>query len=236
MKHPTRESWRDAMAPIHVEGWPFIGVALVVTIILFIVWQPLGWIGLAGAGWVAAFFRDPWRVSPQAPGLALAPADGEIVAVGAAPPPAELEMGAAPMLRIAIFLSLLDVHVNRAALAGRVEKIVYRKGTFLNARDPAASEANERNAIAFATPAGPIALVQIAGRVARRIRCDLVAGEEVIAGQRFGLIRFGSRAELYLPPDWVPLVHEGQRAVAGETVLAAAPGAALAPRDRFVSQ
>ncbi|MGH6989528.1 MAG: phosphatidylserine decarboxylase [Stellaceae bacterium] len=236
MKHPFRESWRTAIAPIHVDGWPFIGAALVVTIILFIVWQPLGWLGLIGTGWVTAFFRDPWRVSPQAPGLALAPADGEIVAVGTAPPPSELDMGAAPMLRIAIFLSLLDVHINRTALAGRVVKIAYRKGTFLDARNPAAGSANERNAIAFATPAGPAALVQIAGRVARRIRCELVEGEEVIAGQRFGLIRFGSRAELYLPAEWVPLVDEGQRTVAGETVLAVAPETALGPRDRFVTQ
>jgi phosphatidylserine decarboxylase len=236
MRHPSRETWRAILAPIHADGWPFIGVALIVTIILFLIWQPLGWLALAGTAWVAAFFRDPWRVSPQASGLALAPSDGEIVAVGVSPPPPELDMGTAPMLRVAIFLSLLDVHINRAAVAGRVVKIAYRKGRFHDARDPAASAENERNAIALMTPQGPVALVQIAGRVARRIRCDLIEGQDVIAGQRFGLIRFGSRAELYLPADWVPLVHDGQRAVGGETVLAAAPGAALQPRDRFQSQ
>jgi phosphatidylserine decarboxylase len=235
MTHPEG-AWHGVLMPIHPDGWAFIAVAVVVTIVLFVIAQPLGWIGLIATLWVAAFFRDPWRVSPQSPGLALAPADGEIVTVDRVPPPTELELGTAPMLRIEIFLSLLDVHINRMPVAGRVTKIAYRKGSFRDARDTAAGAENERNGIALATRDGPAALVQIAGRVARRIRCDLVEGQEVIAGQRFGLIRFGSRAAIYLPPHFVALVHEGQRAVAGETAIAAAPDAPLAPLQGFVSQ
>ncbi len=235
MTHPDR-SWRALLPPIHPEGWPFIAIAVVATVVLFAASQPLGWLALIATLWVAAFFRDPWRVSPQSPGLALAPADGEIVTVDCAPPPAELEIGSAPMLRIEIFLSLLDVHINRTPVAGRVTKIAYRKGEFRDARDAAAGAENERNAIALDTGAGAVGLVQIAGRVARRIRCDLVEGQQVIAGQRCGLIRFGSRAAIYLPAAFVPLVHEGQRAIAGETALAALPGAAFAAREGFVTQ
>ncbi len=238
MNHPHDRfaSLRSVLRPIHPEGFIFIGIAIVVVIALFALWQPLGWIGVAGAIWVAAFFRDPWRVSPQGQGIALAPADGEIVAVDRAPPPPELEMGEAPMLRIAIFLSLLDVHINRAPVAGRVTKIAYRKGGFRDARDPAASAENERNAIRLEALFGAAAVIQIAGRVARRIRCDLVEGQEVIAGQRFGLIRFGSRAEIFLPAEWRPLVHEAQRAIGGETVIAAAPGASYTSPASFVTQ
>ncbi len=134
MTHPDRYgAWRALLPPIHPDGWPFIAIAVVVTIVLFVASQPLGWLALIATLWVAAFFRDPWRVSPQGRGLALAPADGEIVTVDRAPPPAELDLGAAPMLRIEIFLSLLDVHINRAPIAGRVTKIAYRKGAFLTA-------------------------------------------------------------------------------------------------------
>lgn len=236
MTHPDRYGhWRTLLPPIHPDGWPFIAIAIVVTVVLFAAWQPLGWLALIAALWVVAFFRDPWRVSPQGQGLALAPADGEIVTVDRAPPPVELDIGTAPMLRIEIFLSLVDVHINRAPVAGRVAKIAYRKGSFLDARDTAAGAENELNAIALDTPDGAVGLVQIAGRVARRIRCDLVEGQHVIAGQRFGLIRFGSRAAIYLPDRFQPLVHEGQRAVAGETTLAALPGAAFV-REGFVTQ
>jgi phosphatidylserine decarboxylase len=237
MTHPDRfGAWRALLPPIHPDGWPFIAVAIVTAVVLFVISEWLGWIALIAAAWVTAFFRDPWRVSPQGRGLALAPADGEIVTVDRVAPPPELDAGSAPMLRIELFLSLLDVHINRAPVAGRVTKIVYRKGEFRDARDAAAGTENERNAIALDTPDGAVGVVQIAGRVARRIRCDLVEGQQVIAGQRFGLIRFGSRAAIYLPEQFVPLVHEGQRAIGGETVLAVLPGAALAPRDGFITQ
>ena len=237
MQHPTDRfaGLRSALKPIHPDGWRFIAIAAAVAFVLFFIWQPLGWLGVAATLWVASFFRDPWRVSPQTPGLALAPADGEIVAVDTAMPPAELEMNSGPMLRIAIFMNLLDVHINRAALAGRVVKIAHRDGSYRDARDPESSEANERNGIRIAAPGGDVALVQIAGRIARRIRCDLIEGQDVIAGQRIGLIRFGSRAELYLPNEWRALVAVGQRTVGGETVLAATAEAATAPRTATVT-
>ena len=238
MNHPTDRfaGWRGLLPPIHPDGWPFVGIAAVATLILFLAWQPLGWIGLGATLWVAAFFRDPWRVSPRVPGLALAPADGEIVAVDEASPPPELDMEPTPMLRIGVYLGPLDVHINRAAVAGRVTRIAYRKGAFGAAREAPAGDENERNAIRVAGPLGATAQVQIAGRIARRIRCDLVEGQEVIAGQRIGLIRFGSRAEVYLPADWVPLVAVGQRAVAGETAIAAAPGVVIAAPRGTVTQ
>ncbi len=237
MTHPDRYgAWRTLLPPIHPDGWPFIALAGIVTVLLFAASQPLGWLALIVTLWVAAFFRDPWRVSPQSPGLALAPADGEIVTVDRVAPPPELEIGSQPMLRIEIFLSLIDVHINRMPLAGRVIRIAYRKGAFRDARETAAGSENERNAITLDTTEGAVGLVQIAGRVARRIRCDLVEGQQVIAGQRCGLIRFGSRAALYLPERFVPLVHEGQRAIAGETALAAVPGTGAPLRESFITQ
>ncbi len=168
--------------------------------------RPLGWIGFAATAWCVYFFRDPWRVTPDRAGLVVAPADGRIVAVDRAPPPPELEMGDTPMLRIGIFLNILDVHVNRMPMTGRITKRVYRKGKFFNASLDKASAENERMAVRVATAAGAdIAVVQIAGLVARRIVCTVDAGEDVIAGQRFGLIRFGSRTDLYLPPAWAAL-------------------------------
>jgi len=212
---------RQIFAPIHPDGWKFVAIAAAVTIVLFLLWHPAGWVALILTLWIAYFFRDPWRVTPVRPGLAVAPADGAVVAVDRAPPPAELEMGAEPMLRIGIFLSILDVHVNRMPVAGRVVKRVHRAGKFLNAGGAKAGEDNERMALRIAAKdGGDIAVVQIAGLIARRILCDVDAGQDVIAGQRFGLIRFGSRTDVYLPPVWTPLAIVGQRAVGGETVIA----------------
>jgi len=212
--------WRSVFPPIHPDGWRFIAAFAVATAILFWLVWPLGWIGLALTVWCAAFFRDPWRVSPQRAGLVLAPADGTVVTIDEAPPPAELEMGPAPMKRIGIFLSLLDVHINRCPAAGKVTKLAYRKGKFLNASFDKASAENERMAIRLRTADNDIAVVQIAGLVARRIVCNLIEGEEVAAGQRFGLIRFGSRAELYLPLAAAHFAVMGQRMIGGETVIA----------------
>jgi phosphatidylserine decarboxylase len=217
---------RQVLAPIHPDGWRFIAIFVVAGAVLCWLWHPLGWPVLIAIAWCAYFFRDPWRVSPLRAGLVLAPADGLVVSVGPAPPPAELDMGAGPMLRIAIFLSVLDVHVNRMPAAGRIAACVYHKGKFLNAGLDKASEENERMAIRVSTHAGAdIAVVQIAGLIARRIVCTIAPGQEVIAGQRFGLIRFGSRADVYLPAAWAPLVIVGQRAIGGETVLADANSA-----------
>ncbi len=223
--------FRQALAPIHPDGWRFIAIFAVASALLFWLAQPLGWLGLAATLWCAYFFRDPWRVTPVRDGLVVAPADGLVVEVGRAPPPRELDMGEASMLKIGIFLNVLDVHVNRMPMSGRVVRRIYTPGKFLSANLDKASADNERNAIRLGTGGGTdIAVVQIAGFVARRIVCDLAAGQDVVAGQRFGLIRFGSRTDLYLPPHWAALAVVGQRAVGGETVLADAR-AEEAPRQ-----
>jgi phosphatidylserine decarboxylase len=214
--------WRSVLAPIHPAGWPFILAAAVLALILFWVgWAPLGWVMVAVALWITYFFRDPWRVTPTRPGLVVSPADGMVVTTDQVPPPKELQMGEAPMTRIGIFLNVFDVHVNRAPLGGRVRKLAYTKGKFVNASLDKASEDNERMAIRIASQEGPdVAVVQIAGLVARRIVTKLTEGQEVATGERFGLIRFGSRTDVYLPPEWAPLVIPGQRVIGGETVIA----------------
>lgn len=211
---------RHVLAPIHTDGWRFIAIFAVATLLLFWVAAPLGWLGVLATAWCVYFFRDPWRVTPLRAGLVVAPADGAIVTIGEAIPPLELGMGEAPMRRIGIFLSVLDVHVNRAPMAGRVMKLAYRKGKFLNASLDKASEENERMAIRLATPEGDIAVIQIAGLIARRIVSTITEAQEVIAGQRIGLIRFGSRTDVYFPLAWSVLALIGQRAIGGETVLA----------------
>jgi phosphatidylserine decarboxylase len=212
---------RHVLTPIHPDGWRFIAIAAVATLVFFWLWTPLGWLGLLVTLWCAYFFRDPWRVTPTRDGLVVAPADGLVVSIGPAMPPVELEMGAAPMTRIGIFLNVFDVHINRMPMSGRILKLAYHAGKFLNASLDKASEENERMAIRVATTEGPeIAVVQIAGLVARRIVCNLSAGQDAIAGQRFGLIRFGSRTDVYLPPSWPALVIPGQRVLGGETVIA----------------
>jgi phosphatidylserine decarboxylase len=212
---------REALAPIHSDGWRFIAIFVVVAGFFCWLWHPLGWVGLIAIAWCVYFFRDLWRVTPLRAGLVVAPADGRIVAIDQAPPPPELEMGENPMLRVGIFLNIFDVHVNRMPMGGEVKRRVYRAGKFLNASLDKASADNERMAIRLASDGGAdIAVVQIAGLVARRIVCKAEPGQQVIAGERFGLIRFGSRTDLYLPPSWTPLVLVGQRAVGGETVIA----------------
>jgi phosphatidylserine decarboxylase len=210
------------LAPLHPDGWKFVAIFLLVTIVLFVVAPPLGWIGLALTVWCAYFFRDPWRVTPQRAGLMVSPADGRVLSVAPAVPPSELEMGTEAMTRIGIFLNVFDVHVNRIPVGGCIVKLSYRKGKFVNASLDKASEDNERMAIRIAPPegGGDIAVVQIAGLIARRIVCDLREREDVVTGQRFGIIRFGSRTDVYLPSGWVPLVIAGQRVSGGETVIA----------------
>jgi phosphatidylserine decarboxylase len=225
---------RQFLAPLHPDGWKFIGIYALVTVLLFIFTPPLGWVGLVLTVWCAYFFRDPWRVTPQRAGLMVSPADGRVLSVAPAVPPAELDMGAAAMTRIGIFLNVFDVHVNRIPVGGRVTKLSYRKGKFVNASLDKASEDNERMAIRIAPvdDAGDVAVVQIAGLIARRIVCDLREREDVIAGQRFGIIRFGSRTDIYLPAGWIPLVIAGQRVIGGETVIADRR-AQEAPRQGF---
>jgi phosphatidylserine decarboxylase len=213
-------SIRSQLVPIHREGYPFIGTFAVVTLILFWLWPPLGWIGLALTVWCTLFFRDPPRVTPAREGLLVSPADGKVSMVTTATPPPELGMGNTPLPRVSIFMSVFDCHVNRSPLAGRVERIAYRAGAFLNADLDKASEDNERNSFLIATPGGNIAVVQIAGLIARRIVTFTAEGQSLEAGQRIGMIRFGSRVDVYLPAGGNFLVASGQRAVAGETVIA----------------
>jgi phosphatidylserine decarboxylase len=212
---------RQVLAPVHPDGWKFIAAAALVTLVLFLFWSPAGWAGLIVTLWMAYFFRDPWRVTPMRPGLIISPADGIVVSLGAAPPPPELDMGAAPVPRIGIFLNLFDVHVARAPAGGRILARRYTKGRFVNASLDKASLDNERLALCVAPAEAPeIGFVLIAGLVARRIVCPLYEGQLVAAGERIGLIRFGSRVDVYCPPPYVPMVVAGQRMVAGETVLA----------------
>jgi phosphatidylserine decarboxylase len=208
------------LAPVHKEGYPFIGIFALVALFLFWLAKPLGWIGVILTCWCAYFFRDPTRVTPVGEGLIVSPADGRVSQVSLAVPPPELELGSASLMRISIFMNVLDVHINRAPVSGVVQKIAYTPGKFLNADLDKASEDNERNGLVIRTPSGPIGVVQIAGLIARRIVCFVREGNTLNAGERFGLIRFGSRVDVYLPANAKPLVSEGQTALAGETVIA----------------
>lgn len=211
----------QVLVPIHKAGWPLIGVFFAAAVVLGFLWEPLFWLGLVATAWCVYFFRDPPRTVPLRAGLVVSPADGRVQAVGSAVPPPELELGDQPLPRISIFLNIFDVHVNRVPVDGRVTAVDYRPGTFVNAALDKASEENERQAVRVETADGQaLGFVQIAGLVARRIVCDLESGQMVRAGERYGLIRFGSRADIYLPEGVAPLVAVGQRAVAGETVLA----------------
>jgi phosphatidylserine decarboxylase len=217
---------RLLVAPPHPAGRPFIAAGAGVALLGGMILGPwLFWLGTLAAAFCLFFFRDPARVPPPRDGLVLAPADGRVVSVALAPPPAELGLGPVPRWRVAIFLSVFDVHVNRVPAAGRVTRIAYRPGAFLNAALDKASEENERNAVALRLPDGrDLAVVQIAGFVARRILCTVREGETLAAGDRLGLIRFGSRVELFLPQGVRPLVAEGQTMVGGETVVAELAG------------
>jgi phosphatidylserine decarboxylase len=212
---------RLVIAPPHRAGFPFIAVGVVAFLVglIFVHW--LAWIGLLFTAFCLYFFRDPERVAPARPGLVLAPADGRVISVGLAVPPAELGLGESPRWKVGIFLSVIDVHVNRVPADGVIVRIAYRHGLFLNASLDKASAQNERNAIAIRLADGrELGVVQIAGLIARRILCDVHEGDAVRAGARFGLIRFGSRTDLYLPDGIHPLVSEGQTMIGGETVIA----------------
>jgi len=209
------------LAPPHHAGRPFILGGLIAVMLGLAVGSWLAWLGLLFTLFCLFFFRDPERVPPGRPGAVLAPADGRVVSIAPAVPPAELGLGPTPRWRISTFLSVLNVHVNRIPADGTISRIAYRHGRFLNASLDKASEANERNAIALRLADGrEMAVVQIAGLIARRIVCDLREGDAVRAGQRFGIIRFGSRADLYLPEGVRPLVAIGQTMIGGETVIA----------------
>ncbi len=213
-------SIRAQIPPVHPEGYPFIGGFALITLVLFWIWPPLGWIGAGLTVWCALFFRDPVRVTPARDGVIVSPADGRVSMIVTTMPPPELRLGTTPLLRVSIFMSVFNCHVNRAPAAGVIERIVYRPGKFVNAELDKASEDNERNSLVIATVHGRIGVVQIAGLIARRIVSFVREGQTLATGERFGLIRFGSRLDVFLPEGARPLVAIGQTATAGETVLA----------------
>ncbi len=221
MTDQFHETMKSVLVPIHREGWPFVTLFAIVTLVLGLIWQPFWVIGGVLTAWCAYFFRDPDRVTPNRANLVISPADGVVQMIREVAPPPELEMGEATMTRISIFMNVFNVHVNRIPVDGTISKLDYRPGAFLNASLDKASEENERQSVRMEAASGQdIAFVQIAGLVARRILCELEPGQAVQAGQRFGMIRFGSRVDVYVPRKTNALVVEGQSAVAGETVLA----------------
>lgn len=223
-------SIRDAIPSIHREGWPFIAVTLVVAVACLFFFTPGFWLLMILAGWMLIFFRDPVRIVPLAPGLVVSPADGRVEPIVRVAPPAELGLGDQPMTRISVFMNVFDCHINRAPVAGRVAHIAYRAGKFLSADLDKASDDNERNGVVIETESGlRLGVVQIAGLVARRILCWTRVGAPIEAGARFGMIRFGSRLDVYLPEGSLVVASPRQRAVSGETVLAWLPGAAPSP-------
>jgi phosphatidylserine decarboxylase len=218
----TSISWRDyLLPPLHPEGPGFVALFLFGALILYWIYTPLGLIGFGLTVWCFYFFRDPDRVTPVRKGLVVSPADGIVQMIVDVPPPIELGMDPRPLTRVSVFMSVFDCHVNRAPVGGAVVKEIYTAGKFLNATLDKASADNERQAVHLRTDDGKdVGVVQIAGLVARRIRCDIRAGQRLVTGQRFGMIRFGSRVDVYLPPGVAPLVSVGQHAIAGETVIA----------------
>jgi phosphatidylserine decarboxylase len=213
-------SIRGQLAPVHREGFPFIAAFGLASLVLLWLWSPLGWLGVLATLWCAFFFRDPQRVTPIRDGIIVAPADGRVSRIANAVPPQELALGEQALPRISIFMSVFDCHVNRSPLTGKIERIVYHHGAFFSADLDKASENNERNSLVIATGKARIGVVQIAGLIARRIVCFVREGTRLQAGERMGMIRFGSRVDVYLPYGVRALVSEGQTAIAGETILA----------------
>ena len=219
---------RYRMPSVHPEGRKFVVVAAAIAVLFWwiIDWDVLGWLAAGLTLWTAAFFRDPIRTTPTGEGLIVAPADGLVTMIATGPPPRELvggEDGLAdePMIRVSIFMSVFDVHINRSPISGAITRVVYIAGKFLNADLDKASEDNERQHILVQGEKGEkVAFTQIAGLVARRIVPWVKTGDRVVAGQRVGLIRFGSRVDVYLPTGTSSQVLLGQRTVAGETIIA----------------
>ena len=223
---------KNAFVPIHREGYPFIAGFGAAALVLGFFSTSLFWIGLILTAWCAYFFRDPPRVTPLDDRLVISPADGVVSAVGPAVPPRELGLGSAEMTRISVFMNVFSCHVNRSPVRGKITRVEHRPGKFLNAELDKASSENERNGLVIESPNGTVAAVQIAGLVARRIVCWVEAKSNIGVGERFGLIRFGSRVDVFLPLDATPRVAVGQTAVAGETVIAEFGGEAATPLVR----
>ncbi len=214
------DSIRKQIVPIHPEGYVFIAGFAIAALALDWPWRPLGWIGFILTLWCAYFFRDPPRVTPVSDGLVVSPADGVVCSIGSFAPPPELGLGTDPMQRVCVFMSVFDCHVNRAPVTGRIAKIAYKPGLFVNADLDKASEDNERNGLIIEANQGRFGVVQVAGLIARRIVSFVKEGQSLGVGDRFGLIRFGSRVDVYMPAGARILVGLGSKTVAGETVLA----------------
>ena len=215
-------SWRRYVLPnINKEGWKFFGIFAAITALLAMIWEPLGVIGLVCTVWCYYFFRDPERVTPEIKDVVVSPADGIVQMITKVKAPEELDMGGEEFTRVSVFMSVFNVHVNRAPAEGTITKAVYVPGKFLNATLDKASKDNERQLLAMKTASGKESVfVQIAGLIARRILCFAKPGDKYKAGERFGLIRFGSRLDVYLPAGVEPQVCVGQIMTAGETVIA----------------
>jgi phosphatidylserine decarboxylase len=223
---------RRSLVPIHREGWPFIAIFAAVALVLGYFSTTLFWLALGLTIWCALFFRDPQRVTPVSDDFVISPADGRVSSIGQAIPPRELGLPDVPMMRVSIFMNVFNCHINRSPVAGRIVRAVHKSGSFLNAELDKASSENERNGLVMETPRGTVAVVQIAGLVARRIVCWSRENEQLGAGERFGLIRFGSRLDVYLPAGATICVALGQTAIGGETIIARHDDAAVAPLTR----
>ncbi|MDR7301557.1 phosphatidylserine decarboxylase [Haloactinomyces albus] len=223
---------RTTIPPMHPAGRPFVFGAVAATLLLRRLWRPAGMIGAIITAWCAWFFREPRRTTPTVPNIAVSPADGTVSHVEQATPPPELGLSPAPMTRISTFLTVFDVHVQRLPIAGRITGVSYRPGKFVSADLDKAAEDNERNSMAIRSTEGhDLAVVQIAGLIARRIVCSTREGDTVLAGHTYGLIRFGSRVDLYVPATSRIRVEPGQRTIGGETILADLPAAQSSPTE-----
>lgn len=207
--------------PMHPEGVKFVAAFALVSVVLFLLSSVLGWIGVGLTVWCYYFFRDPERITPNRKGLIVSPADGIVSLIEPAVPPSELGMPDTALTRVSVFMSVFNCHINRTPVAGEVKTVAYRAGKFFNASLDKASSDNERNSLCIKLEDGrELAVVQIAGLVARRIVCFTKPGAKLATGERFGLIRFGSRLDVYLPDGVIPQVSIGQTMIAGETVIA----------------
>lgn len=211
----------SVLTPIHREGIRFLLIFAAVTLLLLLLYEPIGWLGVVATAWCAYFFRDPERATPTREGLVVSPADGLVNLIAEVTPPKELALGDDPRIRVSIFMNVFNCHVNRVPISGKIRRAAYQPGKFVNAMLDKASDENERQGLVIHNETyGDIGVVQIAGLVARRIVCDVQEGDVVSVGGRYGLIRFGSRLDVYLPPGQFPLVAVGQTTLAGETVIA----------------
>jgi phosphatidylserine decarboxylase len=226
---------KDFIPPIHKEGHVFIFIFAMVAIFLWAVWAPLGFVGLVATVWCVFFFRDPVRLVPSDGNYVVSPGDGYIQKIEQVAPPAELGLGDKKVTRISVFLNIFNVHVTRSPVAGEVTTLNYHPGKFLSANLEKASSENERQSVVITTPQGQnVVCVQIAGLIARRIVCYLEDKQSLKAGERYGIIRFGSRIDVYLPEGVNPLVAEGQTALGGETIFADLNGKSLSRKAEAI--